>query len=91
MSLVHTVAQPILGGGGGVVCQPSPSSSSATFITGIVGPKVSSRMQAIEWIDVQKNRCGSKNPPVAFPPVRDRGPACDCILDVVSHDIDLLL
>ena len=72
-SRVHTVADRPYGESFAI---RTASSSSATFITGMVGPKVSSVMQDIEW-STSTSTVGAKKLPTGprRPPVTTRAPA----------------
>ena len=68
------------------------SASSATFITGSVGPNVSSVMHAIEW-STSASTVGSKNVPVpvGLPPASDPRARRHRVVDVTLHDVALCL
>ena len=64
----------------------TPSSASATFMIGSVGPKVSSRMHAIEW-STSTSTVGSKKWPSAScrpPPATTRAPLSTASLTCAS-------
>ena len=67
------------------------SSTSLTFITGITGPKVSSRITFIEWSAsaITVGSYQSPGPSGRLPPVRIRAPRLASVLDVVGDDLDL--